>query len=136
MDFYSSRIFNTVLQASTLFLTGALAWFAFIYYPKIVSDYKSGNFPQKQAPAPVVASSNRLPIETANYRIEFEQNSDTYYVFVQGEKLDDYLLNRDGAKLALKNSLSKVNLCGVNILFVSVAKVEIPERFKINSDCK
>jgi len=42
MNGMAVRFYNTILQFSILFFTFALVWFSFIYYPKIVDQYKSG----------------------------------------------------------------------------------------------
>lgn len=129
------KIYQIVLQFSTVALTVVLGWFAFIYYPKIVNDYKTGNFPTEQVITPVVAGSKKFPIETSAYRIVAEVDPAVYYVFVEGDNLERYLVNRDSAKLALKSALSVPDLCGKTVVFVSTQDLEIPEQFIYVSDC-
>ena len=129
------KVYNGVLQFSTLVLTICLVWFAFIYYPKVVKDYTTGNFPKKSTIAPVSATTKQFPIETSAYRIVYETGSNTYYVFVGGGDLDSYLTNRNGARLAIKSALSLDNLCTLNIIYAPSAGLTIPEQYKMNSDC-
>lgn len=129
------KVYNRVIQFSTLFLTICLAWFAFIYYPKAINDYKIGNFPKKAVVAPVSATSKQFPIETSAYRIVYEVGSNTYYVFVAGNDLENYAVNRNGAKLALKSALSLDNLCSLTVLYSSSSGLQVPEQFRDNGDC-
>jgi|SRR3989338_1061046 len=129
------KVYHSVLSLSTLVLTVALLWFAFIYYPKVINDYTTGNFPKKTRIAPVSAATKQFPIEAKEYRIVYETGSNTYYVFVAGTNLDAYLTNRNGAKLALKNALSLESLCTLNVVYSSSEKLAVPEQYKFNSDC-
>lgn len=123
------------MAISTLFLTGALIWFAFVYYPKVINQYKSGNVPNKSLLPPVAANSQKFPIETSIYRLVYEENSQTYYVFVEGAMLDSFEFNRQNAKLALKTALSVENLCDVNVIYASTQSLKVPQSFTDNSDC-
>ncbi|MBI2327899.1 hypothetical protein HYU92_06295 [Candidatus Curtissbacteria bacterium] len=123
------KIYTGVVQFSLVSLTIALAWFAFIYYPRVVNDYRTGNFPKKLAVAPVSAASKQFPIETNAYRIVFGKSSDTYYVFINGNNLDAYVNNRNSARLALKTALSMDNLCTISVIYVSNALLSVPQRF-------
>ena len=129
------KVYSSVLQFSTLFLTICLIWFAFIYYPKIVSDYTIGNFSKQTRIAPVSASTKQFPIQMNEFRIVYETGSDTYYVFVTGSNLDTYLTNRNGARLALKSALSMSNLCGISVIYASVSNVKVPDRFAVDEEC-
>lgn len=131
----SSRFYNWTIQLSVFAFTIALAWFAFVYYPKMASDYKSGKvLNTKSVWQPVQARSENFPIETSAYRIVFEENADTYYAFIVGKQLDEYVFNRDNAKLALKSALSTDSLCGMNVIYISDSKLKVPEEFQ-NPDC-
>jgi TRAP-type C4-dicarboxylate transport system permease small subunit len=131
------KIYNWVLTFSILAFTWALVWFAFVYYPKVVNQYKTGQFPKKLATGQVYASSYKFPIETSAFRLVYEVRSGTYYAFIAGQNLDQYLINRDSTQLALKTALSVQSLCGVNVIYSSVENLKIPDRFKVvDSGCK
>src|SRR3989344_9000423 len=119
MEETTSRIYKGILQFSILVFTVALAWFAFIYYPKITSEYRAGRIPAKQLVTTVSAKGNKFPIEAENYRLVFEDKSGTYYAFINGKTLEEYLNNKNGASLTLKSILSLDSLCGLNIIFAS-----------------
>ena len=129
------KVYNRVLQFTTLALTVCLVWFAFVYYPKAVNDFTSGNFPKRTLIAPAAATSKQFPIQMKEYRIVYELESNTYYVFIEGSNLDVYLVNRNGAKLALKNALSFSDLCGLNIIYASSEKLSVPDQYRFKSDC-
>ena len=129
----ASRAYNSVLHLAIVAFTVALVWFAFGYYPQVIENYKTGNFPKKPILPAAVASSYKFPIETTSYRVIWEEQSGTYYAFINGQTLEEYLVNRDGAKLAVKTALSLNSLCGVNVLYVSVEELTIPARFQ--NDC-
>lgn len=124
---------SRILSASTLALAITLLWFAFVYYPKVVDDYKVGNFPKKGLIPQVAAISYKFPIETTIFRLDYDTGSVTYYAIIQGEALDEYVVNRDSAKLALKTALSLESLCEVNVIYVSAARLSIPHQFR--ADC-
>jgi len=131
------RIYNVILQLSIVVFTAALVYFAFVYYPKVIRDYKSGKIPPgKPMIASVAAVGNKFPIETSGYRIVHEEKSNAYYVFIAGNSLDQYLLNKDGASLTLKSALSEDSLCDLNVIYVSTAKLEIPQQYKTDVNCK
>lgn len=129
------KIYKQVMAISTLFLTGALVWFAFVYYPKVINQYKSGNVPNKSLLPPVAANSHKFPIETSIYRLVYEENSQTYYVFIEGTVLDEFEFNRQNAKLALKTALSVENLCNVNVIYSPAQNLKVPQSLTDNSDC-
>ena len=131
-----NKIYTIILQFSVVVLTLLFAWFTFVYYPKIVNEYKAGNFPIKQSIALPAGNNNRFPIETSAYRVDFEIASNTHYVFVRGNDLETYLTNRDGAKLALKSTLSLQSLCGLNLIYVSAQNLKIPQKYQSNTDCR
>ena len=135
MENFNSKIYSTVLQFSIVGLTIALAWFAFIYYPKITDQYKSGNVPSQSFFKPVAANSQKFPIETEAYRVIYEEGSNTYYAFIEGETLDVYSFNRDNTKLALKTVLSLQDLCSIKIIYVSNQELDVPNNLKSNTDC-
>lgn len=133
---FSDTKLSLFLQGSIAVFAIALFWFAFIYYPKITYGLQSGRIiPKPTVFAPAVAQGSKLPVETANYRVSWESRSGTYYVFVNGKNLEEFVFNRDNAKLALKNALSAGKLCSFNVIYVSTSKLSIPQKYLDNSDC-
>jgi len=131
------KVYNAILQLSIVVFTAALVYFAFVYYPKVIRDYKNGKIPLgKPMIASVAAVGNKFPIETSGYRIAYEEKSNTYYVFASGKSIDEYLLNKNGASLTLKTALSEDSLCSLNVVYVSTAKLEIPQQYKTDANCK
>lgn len=123
------------MQLSTVVLTIALFWFAFVFYPKTLKDVEKGKYSYKPAEVkPVGATSYTFPIKTSAYRIEIGSSGD-YYVFINGRDLYEYGNNRSSARLALKTALSLEDTCTVNVIYVSTAKLAIPENLK-SSDCR
>src|SRR3990167_11035164 len=96
------RFYNAVLQGSILIFSAALVYFAFVYYPQTVRQYETGNLSaRKPFIAPAAANVSNFPIKTDAYRITYEADSESYFVFVNGGTLDQYLANQNGARLAL-----------------------------------
>ena len=136
MTVFSNSKLNLLLQGAIIFFTIGLFWFSFIYYPKMAYDLTNGNIiPKPTVFKPVVAQSGQLPIQTATYRVSWEPRSSTYYVFVNGNNLDEFDFNKGNAKLALKNALSAEKLCTFNVIYVSTAKLSIPAKYLDNADC-
>ena len=135
MDTITNRIYTPLLSLSIVGLTWALVWFAFIYYPKVISDYKTGRVLSKPLFRTVAAQSQNFPVETEFYRLVYEQRSNTYYVFIEGNELTEYQANRDAAYLALKTSLSAVDLCNFNVIYVSNQRLQIPQNLQDPNDC-
>ena len=129
------RFYNTILQFSILFFTFALVWFSFIYYPKIVDQYKSGKILTRPLAAPVSASSKTFPIETDQYRLVAE-SSGTYYAFIGGKTLAEFVENKNGAQLALKNALSVESLCNLKIIYASSEGLSVPGEHTTTSNCR
>ena len=135
MAISASKIYTWVLEISVVILTSALVWFAFVYYPKVVNQYKSGAvLPTQTLYKPLYAESMQFPIETKAFRIVYEQKSGTYYAFIAGARLDEFVFNRDNAKLVSKSALSLENLCNVKVIYASTGKLEIPDKFQ-NPGC-
>ena len=130
------KFYNAILQGSILIFSAALVYFAFVYYPQAIRQYESGNIPpQKPLVAPVSAVFQKLPIETDAYRITYEKDTDSYYVIISGNTLDKYVVNQNGARLALMSALSAESLCSYNVVYVSSANLQVPEQYKA-SDCR
>lgn len=124
------RIYKQIVPLSTLVLAVALLWFAFVYYPQVVADLAGGNFLQKTLVPQVQAISYQFPIVTGAFRLEYDAGSATYFAIIGGEELDEYVVNRDSAKLALKTALSAQSLCDFNVIYVSAARLSIPDKFR------
>lgn len=135
MGTVTTKIYTPLLSFSIVGLTWALVWFAFIYYPKVIDNYKTGRVPVKPVIRTVSAGSSQLPIETAYFRLVYEEGSNSYYVFVEGDKLTDYVANRDAARLALKTALGAADLCEYSITYVSTARLPIPQNLQDPEDC-
>ena len=129
------RTYTAILQISILVFGASLAWFAFIYYPKVVDRYKNVPLPSTQKFGNVSASFSGFPIETKNYRVTYEAKPNSYYVFVEGEDLPAFVDNKNRAILALKSTLSVESVCKLNIFYVSAARLEIPDNLKLSPNC-
>lgn len=135
MDHINS-LYPRVLQGSVVVLGAVLFWFAFVYYPKVVTDFKLGKvLPEKTVFHPVVASSYSFPVTTSAYKIDYAQKSGIYYVSVAGTTLQEYVFNRDNAKLALKTAISSTSLCNVNVVYVSSSGLDVSARYRAAKDC-
>ena len=136
MGTITSKIYTPVLQLSIVALTFALVWFSFIYYPKVINNYKTGNIQKAPVIKPVSANSQNFPIETSAYRIIYQENSQTYYAFVEGKNLDQFVVNKNNAELAIKTALSLEKLCNLDVIYVSAQNLKVPPQFKGSSDCR
>jgi|SRR3989338_4187115 len=131
-----NKLYPRVLQGSVVVLGAALFWFAFVYYPKVVTDFKLGKvLPEKAVFKPVAASSYSFPIQTQAYKIEYAPKSEIYYVSVAGTTLPEYVFNRDNAKLALKTAVSLASLCNINVVYVSSNGLDVPPQYRGSPDC-
>ena len=130
------KLYNGILQGSILIFSVALVYFAFVYYPQTIRQYETGNLPaQKPFVAPVSAVSVSFPIEKDAYRITYEKDADSYYVFIAGNTLDEYAVNQNGARLALRSALSAESLCSYNVVYISSGNLQVPDQYKA-SDCR
>ncbi len=135
MNLLSTKL-NLVLQASIAVFAIALFWFSFIYYPKMTYDLQSGRvLPRPTIFKPVNATSGTFPIQTSTYRVVYQPGSGNYYAFINGRDLEEFVYNRDNAKLVLKSALSVDKLCGFNVIYVTTQKLQIPQKYLDNSDC-
>lgn len=130
-----TKIFTIFLQLAIGLFTISLVWFSFVFYPRIVDRYKGVGLPQK-AGIPDAAASDGFPIETAQFRVVYEQGSNSYYAFIQGKNIADFVDNKNSASLALKNSLSLDSVCNLNVIFVSTEQLEIPQDYKNPASCR
>ena len=132
----NTKLYRAILQFSTVALTLSLFWLAFFYYPKTVKDIKTGKTLSRITfLKPVTANTTNFPITTEAYNIEYEDKSQTYYSFIEGTTLSQFVFNRDNAVLALRTALSVQNLCTVNVIFVSAQELDVPQNFTGNTDC-
>ncbi len=130
------KSFKVLTQVSVLVFTVALVYFAFVYYPKVIDKYKNQGVPgAKPVVATVAAGDKKFPLENKNFRIEYSEDSDTYYVFINGDKLDQYLLNRNSAVLSLKNTLSVDSLCNYKVIYSSSKNLAVPEQYRPDPGC-
>ena len=73
------KVYNAVLHFSIFAFTFAFAWFVFIYYPKITSEFKSGHLPQAHLiPSVAAAKVTRFPVVMKGYTIENDNKSAVY----------------------------------------------------------
>lgn len=135
METATTKIYTPLLSLSIVGLTWALVWFAFVYYPQVIDDYKTGRVPARPVLRTVAAGSQNLPITTPYFRLEYEGRSNSYYVFVEGASLSDYLANRDAARLNLKTALSAADLCDYNLTYVATSGLQIPANLQDPDDC-
>ena len=130
------RAYNAVLHFSIFAFTFAFAWFVFVYYPKIVSEFKSGHIPQAHIiPAAVASNITKFPIEMQGYKIEHDYKSPNYNAIISGGDLAQYVNNKIAAELTLKNILSTDNLCSTNITFASAGKLSVPSQYSRAGSC-
>ena len=131
-----NKYYYSIMQASVVVLGVGLFWFAFVYYPSIVSDLRQGkNIPTEQIFSPVSASSVTFPVETKAYRIEYDNSGGYYLVSVSGNSVAEFLFNKDNANLALKSALSAEKLCGEQIVYVSSTGLDVPSTYSQTTDC-
>lgn len=135
MEQVNPKIYNLVLQFSTIGLTLVLVWFAFVYYPQVVSQFQRGAIKSRINLPPAAASLGSFLIEEDDFRVAWEVNSDTYYAFIEGGTIGEFLANKNQAQLALKNALLKESLCDLNILFISTANLAIGGSLKLANNC-
>lgn len=129
------KAYNVVLQASIVVFTGALVWFSFVYYPKIVDKYKNIPLPASKSLVKVSANYSGFPIETEAFRITYEAEPNSYYIFVEGNNLVEYVEYKNSAVLALKTALSVESICTFNMIYVSTKDLEVPDNLKTTPSC-
>lgn len=130
------KIFTVFLQASIGAFAIALFWFAFIYYPKAVDSYKNIPLPIKKTAGKVSANFNNFPIQTDAFKITYEDGPNSYYVFVNGDNLAQFVEDKNSAVLALKTALSLESVCKLNIFYVSTKRLKIPEDLTASPNCR
>lgn len=130
-----SRLLTVFVQISIGIFTLALIWFAFVYYPRAVKQYEQVGLPSNK----IISSASTFsgfPIETEQFRIVYEISSNTYYAFIEGDNIADFADNRNRANLALKSALSLETICDLNLIYSSVARVEVPQELKNPAACR
>ena len=123
------------MQFSIVVFALTLGWFSFVYYQKVVNQYKNVATASKSA-GQVSANFGKFPIETDAYRIDFDKKSGNYYVFVDGATINQYIENKNSAELALKSALSQQTLCKLNIVYASTSKLTLSSQLKSSTNCK
>ena len=131
----AGKAYNVVLQLSIVVFTGALVWFSFVYYPKVVDNYKNIPLPVNKSLARVSADFSGFPIESEAFRITYESGANSYYIFVEGKNLAEYVEYKNSAVLALKTALSVDSLCNFNVIYVSTKQLTVPDNLKITPNC-
>lgn len=129
------KTFTLVMQLSIILLTLVLFWFAFVFYPETIHNIQTGKFTFGiNLFESATASSYSFPIETPGYKIEKSREGGSFYVFVNGADLFQYETNRNNARLALKTALSLEDTCSIDVVYVSLAKLKVPDSLK-SGDC-
>lgn len=129
------KAYNVVLQFSILVFTGALVWFSFVYYPKAVDKYKNIPLPASKSVSKVSANYSSFPIEAEAFRITYEAQANSYYIFVEGNNLAEYVEYKNSAVLALKTALSVESICTFNVIYVSTRDLKVPDNLKSTPNC-
>lgn len=126
MSQISSKVFNGILQFSILVFAVVLVWFSAVYYPKVLGEVKSAPVTKKPLIATVEAAAATFPYENNFFRINYRDSLKSFYVFVKGNNLEQFAVNKNRADLFLKTSLSLDSLCQTNVIYVSVARLKVP----------
>ncbi|OGD83370.1 hypothetical protein A3J17_03170 [Candidatus Curtissbacteria bacterium RIFCSPLOWO2_02_FULL_40_11] len=127
--------FTIVLQLSIAVFTISLVWFSFIYYPKAVDRFQNVGLPQSKI-ITAAAASDGFPIETSQFRIVYESEPNTYYVFIEGEDIAEFADNKNSASIAIKSALSLASICELNIIYVSTEDLTVPQDLKNPASCR
>lgn len=119
MEKQLSNILDRVLKISIIVFTLALVWFAFVYYPKVVNQFKHQPATGGGLVGNVEASSKSLPFGNNHFRIQYLEKSNVYAVMVSAQTTDQYRQYKSEADMTLKNILSLDRLCGLNNIVYS-----------------
>lgn len=123
------------LQLLILVFSFCLIYFTFVYYPSVANNITL-SLPFKNIFVDkVVVNAEGFPIETNDYKITYETDSSLYYVFVQGDSIDEYVENKLAAQLALKNTLQADSLCDLKIIYTSSNQLEVGSELAATSGC-
>lgn len=125
-----------IITLSILAFTGTLVWFAFVYYPNTIKKVGTGGNVPSESIGKARANEEIFPIKTDKYKIVFEEEQDTYYVFVEGGNVGDFEKNKNEAKSALKTAISEDKLCEFNVFYVSIRNLDIPKNLLVDPDCQ
>ncbi len=132
---HRGRLFTVILQLSIFAFTISLVWFSFIYYPKVIDRFSKVGLPQQRVVSKA-ANFGEFPIQTQQYRIVYEESSNTYYAFIEGDNIAQFADNQNGASLALKSALSLDSVCSLNVIYASTKKLDIPQNLKNPASCR
>ncbi len=125
-----------VLNLSIVFFAACLAWLAFVYYPKAAADFKSGEHAKRAGIVSIVnASEYSFPIQTIAYKVDRSNETGTYFVYVNGKTLDQYVANQQSARLALKTALSLEDFCNIKVVYISTERLTLPNSIN-GDDCR
>lgn len=131
---HGGKAFTIVIQLTIALFTIALVWFSFVFYPNIVNNFSGVGLPQAGITTNA-ATFGEFPIETDLFTVRYEEASNTYYAFIEGSNLAVFGDNKNRATLALKSAMSLQNVCGLNVIYASIAKLEIPQNLQRPSSC-
>src|SRR3989344_3549828 len=129
------KMFPIFLQISIFAFTISLVWFSFVYYPKIIDKFSKVGIPQPRIPSKAV-NFGEFPVETDQFRIVYEQKSDTYYAFIEGDNINEFKENKNASNLALKNALSIESVCSLKVIYAPVVKLDISQDLKNPEKCR
>ncbi len=135
LEHHGGKLFTIFIQLSIAVFTLALIWFSFVYYPRIVSQYEGVGLPTSKIISSA-ATYGSFPIETSEFRLVYEINSNTYYAFIEGANIASFADNKNRATLALKSALSLETVCDLNVIYVSTAKLGVPQELKNPASCR
>ncbi len=132
MEKQLSNILDRVLKASIVVFTLALVWFAFVYYPKVINQFKHQPTTGGGLVGNVEASSKSLPYGNGRFTIQYSSTSNVYVIMVSAQTVDQYTQYKSEADLTLKNILSMDRLCGLNITYSSNLPFAGPDKSSQN----
>ncbi len=126
-----------ILQLFLVGFSGVFLFFMALYWPMLMANRtptvreNGGILDEVRAGE----GSGGCPIETSEYKISYEARSDSYYVFVKGVTVSQFVENKNAAQLALKNKLMEESLCDKQIIYAPSMGIEVPAEFKTTSGC-
>ena len=125
-----------ILQLFLVGFTGVFLFFMALYWPMLMAN-RTPTVRENFSLLNNVRADDMsgFPITTKEYKISYESRSDTYYVFVAGSTVAQFVENKNSAQLALKNKLMEETLCRKQIIYSSTSGISIPTEFKTTTGC-
>lgn len=136
MEEKASKFSHGIIQFLIVVFTISLVWFSFVYYPKALKKAGTAVLQKRPVVSTVSAISGAFPIESVWYKIDYAKESNTYYVFVRGSNLAEFVQNKNSARLALKSALGVDSLCGFQVVYSSFNNLKVPAEFGKTQNCK